>query len=176
VESMPQHWNSTLLRCTGAFLVLGLSFFSTLQILNLIDGPATMQSDVPFTVAMNALISGRVMIVQLDDNPAEDRDNNGLIACGPDTAKGYLGALIAGEQYEIVYLSGARSWTTSGPYQVLRTCGRYSETYGPAKLGATKAEPENGELVLWGAVMTFDAKLDVYGSAERKIGHLSIKP
>jgi hypothetical protein len=173
---MPRQWISTLLRCAVAFLVLGLSFFSTLQILNLIDGPTTTQLDATFMEAVNALISGRVMIVRLYDNPGEDRDNNGLIACGPDAAKGYLGALIAGEQYEIVYLSGARSWTTTGPYQVLRTCGRYSETYGPAKLGATKAQPENGDLVLWGAVMMFDAKLAVYDSAKRKIGQLSIKP
>jgi hypothetical protein len=166
---------STLLRSAGAISVVGLSFFFTLQILNLMDGPAITRSDATFMDAVNALISGKVMIVQLDDNPAEDRDNNGVIACGPDTGKGYLGALIAGEQYQVVYISEARSWTTSGPYQVLRTCGRYSETYGPEKLGATKAPPENGDLILWGAAMTFDANLDVYDSTKRKVGHLSIR-
>jgi hypothetical protein len=43
-------------------------------------------------------------------------------------------------------------------------------------LGSSKAQPENGDLILWGAPMTFDAKLDVYDSTRRKVGHLSIKP
>ena len=173
---MPQQLTSTLLRIAGAIAIVGLSFFFTLQIMNLMDGPGVTDVDATFMDVVNALNAGKVVIVQLDDNPAEDRDESGLIACGPDTAKGYLGALIAGERYEVVYAPAPRSWTTSGPYQVLLNCGRYSETYGPAKLGSTKAQPENGDLILWGAAMTFDAKLDVYDSTRRKVGHLSIKP
>ena len=156
--------------------IVGLSFFFTLQILNVMDGSAITGANATFMDAVNALNASEVVIVQFDDNPAEDRDDNGLIACGPDTAKGYLGALIAGERYEVVYAAATRAWTTTGPYQVLRTCGRYSETYGPAKLGSTNAQPENGDLILWGAAMTFDGKLDVYDSKRRKVGHLSIKP
>jgi hypothetical protein len=173
---MPQQWTSILLRIGGAIAVVGLSFFFALEIFNVMDGSAITDADATFMDAVNALNAGEVVIVHLDDNPAEDRDKSGLIACGPDTAKGYLGALIAGERYEVVYALATRSWTTSGPYQVLRNCGRYSETYGPAKLGSTKAQPENGDLILWGAAMTFDAKLDVYDSTGRKVGHLSIKP
>ena len=165
-----------MLRIAGAIAVVGLSFFFTLQILDLMDRPAITDANATFMDAVNALNAGAVVIVRLDDNPAEDRDENGLIACGPDAAKGYLGALIAGERYEVVYASTTRSWTTSGPYQILRNCGRYSESYGPAKLGSTEALPENGDLIVWGAVMTFDAKLDVYDSTKRKVGHLSIKP
>jgi hypothetical protein len=173
---MPPKWTSTLLRIGGAIAIVGLSFFFTLQILDLMDGPTITDADATFMNAVNALNASRVVIVQLDDNPTEDRDQDGLVACGADAAKGYLGALIAGRQYEVVYNSNMRSWTTTGPYQVLPTCGRYSETYGPAKLGSTKAQPENGDLILWGAPMTFDAKLDVYDSTRRKVGHLSIKP
>ena len=173
---MPQQWTSTLLRIAGALAIVGLSFFFTLQILDLMDGPVTTDANATFMDAVNALNAGEVVIVQFDDNPAEDRDESGLIACGSDTAKGYLGALIAGERYEVVYAAATRAWTTSGPYQVLRNCGRYSETYGPAKLGSAKALPENGDLILWGAAMTFDAKLDVYDSTRRKVGRLSIKP
>jgi hypothetical protein len=173
---MPQQWTLILLRIGGAIAVVGLSFFVTLQIFNMMDGSAITEGNATFMDAVNALNAGEVVIVQLDDNPAEDRDESGLIACGPDAAKGYLGALIAGERYEVVYAAATRAWTTSGPYQVLRNCGRYSETYGPAKLGSTKAQPENGDLILWGAAMTFDAKLDVYDSTRRKVGHLSIKP
>jgi hypothetical protein len=176
VQSMPPQWTSTLLRTGGAIAILGLSFFSTLQILNLMDGPAITDADATFMDVVNALNAGKAVIVQLDDNPAEDRDENGLIACGPDAAKGYLGALIAGERYEVAYAAATRAWSTTGPYQVLRNCGRYSETYGPAKLGSIKAQPENGDLILWGAAMTFDAKLDVSDSTRRKVGHLSIKP
>jgi len=154
-------------------VIVALSFFLTLQILDLTDGPAI--TDATFMDVVNALNARKAVIVQLDDNPAEDRDQYGSIACGPGTGKGYLGALIAGEQYEVVYTSDTRSWTTTGPYQILPTCGRYSETYGPAKLGSTEAQPENGDLILWGAAMTFDAKLDVYDSTGRKVGHLSIK-
>jgi hypothetical protein len=94
----------------------------------------------------------------------------------PEASKGYLGVSIAGRQYELPYAAAARSWTTTGPYQILRNCGRYSETYGPAKLGSIKARRENGDLILWGAAMTFDGKLDVYDSTKRKVERISIKP
>ncbi len=176
---MPQRWNSTLLRIAGPISILGLSFFCTLQVLDFVGNRATTDAESPsatFLDVVNALNAGHAIIVQFDDNPAEDRDENGLIVCGPQAANGYLGALIAGERYELVYVSAKRSWTTSGPYQILRNCGRYSETYGPAQLGSTKARPEDGDLILWGAAMTFDAKLDVYDSAKRRVGHVSIKP
>jgi hypothetical protein len=175
---MRQQWNSTLLRTAGAISILVLSFFCTLQILDFIDNPSTGAGNpsVTFMDVVNALNAGTTVIVEFDDNPAEDRDENGFIVCGPDASKGYLGVFIAGRQYELRYAAGARSWTTSGPYQSLRTCGRYSETYGPAKLGSTKARPEDGDLILWGAAMTFDAQLDVYDSTKRKVGRISIKP
>jgi hypothetical protein len=139
------------------------------------DRPASTDAEETFMDVVNPLNAGNAVIVQFDDNPAEDRDENGLVVCGPQASKGYLGALIAGERYEVIYGPATRLWTTSGPYQILRTCGRYSETYGPTQLGSIEARPEDGDLILWGAPMTFDSRLDVYDSTKRKVGHLSIK-
>jgi hypothetical protein len=172
---MRQQWNSTLLRIAGAISILVLSFFCTLQILDFIDDTGAESPSATFVDVVNALNAGTTVIVEFDDNPAEDRDENGLIVCGPDASKGYLGVFIAGRQYDLRYDAAARSWTTSGPYQAMRTCGRYSETYGPAKVGSIKARPEDGDLILWGAAMTFDAELDVYDSTKRKVGRISIK-
>jgi hypothetical protein len=172
---MPQQGISTWLKVAGAISVVVVSFFVTLQIFNLSDGPSDTGASATFMDAVNALNAGEVVVVEFDPSPLEDRDESGLIACGPDTVKGYLGALVAGERYEVVFEARTRSWKVTGPYQVLPTCGRYSETYGPAQLGGTKARPENGDLILWGAAMTFDAKLDVYDSSRRKVGHLTIR-
>jgi hypothetical protein len=174
---MPQLWKSTLFRTAGAASVVALSFFFTLQILGLMDNSASTDAERPsaFMDVVTALNAGNSIIVKLDDNPAEDHDQNGLVLCGPEASKGYLGALIAGREYYVTYISDTRSWTTTGPYQILPTCGIYSETYGPSKLGSTKARPEDGDLIMWGAAMTFDSMLDVYDSTKRKVGHLSLK-
>jgi hypothetical protein len=172
---MRQQWNPTLLRIAGAISILVLSFFCTLRILDFIDDMGAESPSATFMDVVNALNVGTTVIVEFDDNPAEVRDENGLIVCGPEASKGYLGVFIAGRQYELRYDAAARSWTTSGPYRNLRTCGRYSETYGPAKLGSITARPEDGDLILWGAAMTFDAELDVYDSTRRKVGRISIK-
>jgi hypothetical protein len=172
---MPQQGISTWLRIAAAIAVVVVSFFVTLQIFDLADGPSQTDANVTFMDAVDALNAGRVVVVELDPSPLEDHDESGLLMCGPETAKGYLGALIAGERYEVVYAARTRSWTVTGPYQVLPNCGRYSETYGPTQLGGTKARPEDGDLILWGAAMTFDAKLDVYDSSRRKVGHLTIR-
>ena len=172
---MPQKWISTWIKIAAAISVVVVSFFVTLQIFNLTDGPSGTDANTAFMDAVDALNAGKVVVVEFDPSPLEDRDENGLLACGPDTVKGYLGALIAGERYEVVYAARTRSWKVSGPYQVLPTCGRYSETYGPTQLGGREARPENGDLILWGAAMTFDAKLDVYDSSKRKVGHLTIQ-
>lgn len=172
---MPQQWISTWRKIAAAIAVVVVSFFLTLQILDLTDGPSETDANATFMDAVDALNAGKVVVIAFDPSPLEDHDENGLLACGPATVKGYLGALIAGERYQVVYAARTRSWTVTGPYQVLPTCGRYSETYGPAQLGGTNARPENGDLILWGAAMTFDAKLDVYDSSRRKVGHLTIR-
>jgi hypothetical protein len=44
-----------------------------------------------------------------------------------------------------------------------------------AAISSIKARPEDGDLILWGAAMTFDAKLDVHDSTKRKVGRISIE-
>lgn len=162
---------SILLRTFGAIVIVAAFFFGTLAILAALDTPPDV---VTFADVVNAITTGKPVVIQFDDNPAEDRDRNGRIACGPDAANGYLGVFIAGQQYRLTYDAAARSWTTSGPYQNIPSCARYTDTYGPAKLGAIKARPEDGDLILWGAAMTFDANLDVLNAAKRKVGRISI--
>jgi hypothetical protein len=161
------------LMIVGGVSAAAISFFVALEILDFVDGRSS-RVETAFRSAVVALNSGKPVNVWLDDSPAEDREQDGQILCGPGAANGYLGALIAGERYDVVYLSEARSWTTAGPYQVVRGCGRYSETYGPSKLGPNDFRPEKGDLVLWGAHMTFDTNLVVYDATGRKVGHLSI--
>jgi hypothetical protein len=182
---MSSRWN--LMLTVGAISVVALSFFSTLQILNYMDDSALPKSSgsaaplVAFSDIVNALDAGQIVIVRFDDNPAEDRNTNGRIVCGAEATKGYLGIFVPGQRYEIKYDLAKGSWTTSGPHRAVsfddytETCGNYSETYGRTKLGSINARPEAGQLILWGAVMTFDTALEVFDSAKRKVGRVSLK-
>jgi hypothetical protein len=167
-----------LLKIVGAVSIPTLSFVLTLQILHYLDESAAERSAnaLPSTFAdvVSALKAGKPAFVQFDDNPAETRDESGRIACGPDAGKGYLGVLIAGRRYEIKYSPVGRAWTTSGPYQSTDNCKNYTTTTNESELGPTKVRLEDGDLVLWGAIMTFDNNLDVFDSAKRRVGHVSI--
>jgi hypothetical protein len=100
---MRQQWNSTLLRIAGAISIAALSFFITLRVLDFMDDTSAggKSPSVTFMDVVDALNAGKTVIVQFDDNPAEDCDENGLIVRGPEASKGYLGVFIAGRQYEL---------------------------------------------------------------------------
>jgi hypothetical protein len=166
---------SSFLKVFGAVVVLAVSFFATLLALRQWDTGKEAQT---FEQIVEKLMDRAAVTIVLDDNPAEDRDAEGRIVCGPETSKGYLGVFEAGQKYIVKYDPAKMVWTTTGPQQATsfdpatHSCKIFSDAYDMTKPAALKASPQRGQLILWGALMTFDADLAVFDASGRKIGHI----
>jgi hypothetical protein len=158
--------SSRLLTVLAGISVFALSFWLSLLVMDALD--ARREDAAPtFSRVVDALKAGRTIIIRLDDDPAERRDSTGHVDCGRGTATGALGTLVAGEEYELTYAAGSRLWTLVGPYRESPMCQRHLEQVGPFD-----DRPEKGEIVLWGAHMTFDQNIDVYNVQKKKVGHI----
>lgn len=137
------------------------------------DGRFATPRDIQTAIGQR-LADGRSIVIRFDDSPLEARDSAGVIPCGPEVKSGYLGGIVAGEEYAISYDRSSHLWTGSGPAQsavrdaATGKCGRVSSAYGPEQLKKIVTPTE--ALILWGASFKLDG-LDVL-SGDKKVGRV----
>jgi hypothetical protein len=161
----------TIYRIIGGILVVLISFWATLKTMDY------MARAAEFRQLVDTLKSGKAIYLRFDDGP-EEREPDGRISCGPQAAKGFLGAFVAGQSYEITYEAATHTWNGFGPNQnadydpKTATCAGQFSSYSAARLGRA-IRPEDNELVLWGSEFKFDSSLSVLASGKR-VGRLQL--
>lgn len=145
----------------------GLHYFQPLNAAASIVRDAASCSNLKFTPTVLATVgdrirerikSGQEIVVKFDSSSAET-------SCGPQSANGPLGFLVAGETYRVFYSPADHSWQAIGPHQAFSGCP-LATRYGPNNIDPKTQKPypdrimqfndEDNAVNVWAGRMTFD--------------------
>ena len=100
---------------------------------------------------IEAIGSGAKFVVSLEPNLVD-------IGCGIESGSGYLGNLMAGEDYISYYVPATGAWISEGPLQASENCEHHNNApYAyDSPLHKMELDADNPRINLWGGIFSLD--------------------